>query len=321
MADGRSVARRRVLSATQALLWGSVAAAAAAWARTGDAAMSDGAAARLHCTGRFAFSAPEAMLVAGRSQSIYRTKIGSAPIPTEGAEAVWKARLAAAQAAGGTSQRNLALQPGASAAWYVRSAAYPNILTLTAMQVAGAHLLTIERDADAGREATAETLVKEILGAYQPATTSGFCIGAGAIMLRPSVNEQARLALGHAAQPDVELRFETRTVAQPDLTTHANLDEERQLAAANGGRLTVLGDAERTAAGLVGKEMRIALAVPGEAPVVRFTWHFAGVGASSTQPSVDIVGSARLEHQARLEAAWEAVLRSLRPVPPSPAAR
>lgn len=281
-----------------------------------EASMSISNAGRVYCTGRFSFIAPEEMGETGRGQSMYRTNVKTIPVPPGGVEAYWKDRLARI---GPVQPRRFEFQPDVRGAWYVRNATFPNILTLEMVKTVSGGLLVVDREADAGKEDLAETLVKDIVNAYVPAGDRGFCVGNGAITLEPSQNEQARLSLAPAASPDVEIRFATRTVREPDIKTYSDVDEEKELTSAHGGTLTVLLDRKRSAAGLSGKEIRISVAVPGDKPSLRFTWHYPGIGGSSTQPSITIVGSAPTGKQAQLEAIWETVATSLRAVPLSPA--
>ncbi len=273
---------------------------------------------QVQCAGRFSFLAPETMNATGRSQSMYLTSVTTIPIPTEGVDAYWKGRLAQI---GTLRPRVFAPQPDVKSAWSARNSTFPNILTLEMVKPVSGGLIVIESEADSGKEEVAETLAKDIVDSWVAAGDRGFCIGNGAITLEPSQNEQARLALVDSSAPGVEIRFETRTVREPDMKTYSDVDEEKAVASGSGGTLDVLRDQRRSAAGLSGKEIWISLAVPGDKPGLRFTWHYPGAGASSTQPSINIVGSAPLEQKARLEAIWEEVLTSLRAVPLAPAAR
>jgi hypothetical protein len=266
---------------------------------------------RVQCAGRFSFVAPEAMDATGRSQSMYGTNVTTIPVPSGGIDAYWTSRLAQMVAV----SRVFELLPGVKGAWSARNRAFPKLLTLEIVQPVSGGLILVDRQADAGKENTAETLVKAIINSYVPASDRGFCVGNGAITLGPSQNEQVRLTLGESGSPEIELRFETRTVREPDMKTYSDVDEEKSVASAHGGTLTVLRDQRRSAAGLPGQEIWIFAAVPGDNPGLRFSWHYPGVGASGTQPSINIVGSAPVEKKVQLEAIWESVLTSLRAVP------
>jgi hypothetical protein len=277
-----------------------------------EAPMNNSTTGRVQCAGRFSFLAPETMNVTGRSQSMYLTNVTTIPVPPGGIDAYWKDRLAQI---GALQPRVFALQADVKSAWSARNSTFPNDLTLEIVKPVNAGLMVVECEADAGKENIAETLVRDIVNAYVPASDRGFCVGNGAITLEPSQNEQVRLSLEGSGFPEIEIRLETRTVREPDMKTYSDVDEEKSLASEQGGTLTVLLDRQRSAAGLPGKEIWISFAAPGDKPNVRFSWHYQGVGASGTQPSINIVGSAPVEKKSQLEAIWESVLTSLRAVP------
>jgi hypothetical protein len=266
---------------------------------------------QVQCAGRFFFEAPEAMNVTGRSQSMYGTNVTTIPVPSGGIDAYWAGRLAQM----GAAQREFELQAGVKGAWSARNPVFPKLLTMEIVQPVSGGLIVVDRQADTGKESVAEKLVKAIIDSYVPTNDHGFCIGIGAITLGPSQNEQVRLTLGDSSAPEVEIRLETRTVREPDTKTYSDVDEEKSLASASGGTLDVLRDQKRSGAGLPGKEIWISLVVPGDKPGMRFTWHYPGIGASGTQPSINIVGTAPVEKKSQLEAIWESVLTSLRAVP------
>ncbi|HTX38151.1 MAG TPA: T6SS immunity protein Tli4 family protein [Bryobacteraceae bacterium] len=266
------------------------------------------------CVGRFAFMAPETMMVNGRGQSIYSTAVEAVPLPADGLDAYWTTRLKRM----GPEPRVFELETGVKAAWSARNPQFPNILTIeTAKPVEGA-VLVAEREADAGKESIAETLVKVILRSYVPASGFGFCVGSGALTVDPSINETARLTLGGRDLPEMELQMETHTVGEPDLTTGSNVEEERAFVGGAGGTLRVLRDQTRAAAGLEGKEIWISAEFPGEKPGLRFSWHYPGVAASGVLPSIHVVASAPLERRSRLELLWESVMVSLQRIPLNP---
>lgn len=275
------------------------------------------------CAGRFEFEAPAALAVAGRSQSIYRVDVASAPLPAGGLEEVRRERLAHVRAlrppAGVADpvRRSFELQPGVGAVWYYANPDDGEQLCLEAIKPSGGHAVVASRGGMAGDEEGVETLVGNVLDAYVPGAARGFCVGAGAVTSEPGVNEQVLVSLEHRSAPEFVVTFRTQTVNEPDTLTHSNLDEERRAVAARGGTLEVLRDGPRRAAGLEGKEVWVSVAAPGEPPFVRFAWHFPGAGGDSTRPAVTVVASARGANRAELEGAWESLLRSLRAFPPA----
>ncbi len=274
--------------------------------------MNSSAPGRVHCTGRFSFVAPEEMKVTGRSQSMYLTEVSTIPMVPGGIDLYWKNRLAQI---GPVQPRRFEFQPDVRSAWYVGSSTFPNILMLEMVKPVNGSLLVVSGDAYVGKEHLTETLVKDVVNAYVPRSDRGFCVGNGAITLEPSQNEQATVALASTTSPDIEIRFTTQTVREPDMMAYSNVDEDEEIASSSGGTLTVLRNDQRSAAGLSGKEIWISASAPDEMPMVRFSWHYPGLGRSSTEPSINIVGSAPVNKQAQLESTWNTVLTSLRPIP------
>ena len=172
-------------------------------------------------------------------------------------------------------------------------------------------------DGEAGRETTLETLVRNVLNAYVPGQSQGFCVGNGSITSEPGTNEHAGIGFEHNKVHGMEIFFDTQTVKEPDTQIFSNLDEEKEVVNANGGKLTVLLDHQRLVSVLEGKEMRISVTSPNETPTVRFTWHFAGVPADSSRPMINIKAVAPTADQKSLETIWEGVLQSVRPTPRS----
>ncbi len=292
----------------------------------------DGQTVGRQCVGRFQMMVPETLSVAGRRQAIYRVDVSTIPLPKGGIEALWEDRISRIRTLPpprGIKQvlmRTFEVMPGAPAVLYFRSAETPDLVALEAVRASGSHAVIANRGADLNAEqreallkATAPEglarLVQIVLSAYVSATERGFCIGDGAIVTpKPAVNEDALLSLAHRGSPNVKIRFETRTVAEPDTRSYSNLDEERQVSGP-GTRITVLRDQDRVVAGLTGKEIRAAVAPDKQPPFVRFTWHFPGVPGRSDQPLINVVGTALQREQTILEGAWEALLSSLRPIP------
>ncbi len=273
------------------------------------------------CVGRFGFQAPDKLTVGGRSQSIYRVDVSTEPIPPEGASSAWEQRLKAIRALPAPAGRRdpilrtFELAPGVAAAWYAGRPSSADEILLEAAKPAGNRIFRAVRVGAPGKEAPAETLVRDIVASYAPgAGDYGFCLGAGSVTIEASQNESARIVL-QDARTSLEIRLETQTVSRPQTESYADLDEEKSYAQASGAALTVLREAPRGAAGLEGKEIRIRVTPPGEPPLLRFTWHFDGVPRNASQPAVNIVGHASPEHQADLEQAWDTILQSLHPLP------
>ena len=277
------------------------------------------------CVGRFRMSVPKALAVEGRSQSIYRVDVRTVPIPSGGLEAVWNDRLTQIRALKAPPEvadvivRTFALEPEVPAVWYRRSSEFARLLALEAMRAVGYHVLLVSRGAESGHEPGIEALVKIVVDAYEPSTSSGFCVGYGSITSEPSQSEHASISFVHRMLPDITLSFNSQTVREPNETYFLDDIEsvERGLAA-QGGKLKVLRNEVRSAAGLKGTEEWISVNERGDQPLSLFSWHFPGVAESSEQPDVVLKGEAPAEHQAELETLWEEMLTSLQPIPPSP---
>ena len=251
--------------------------------------------------GRFRVGVPESVTAVSRSQRIYGVRVEAAKL------GAWAARMVE------LSEKVVSrptMANGVEAVWYREA----SDLILEARQVRGEAAVTVVRDAPEGKEAVAERLSGDVLAAYGEGTAAGFCIGPGAIRMGPSLSESVQIVWKGIAGT-VRLEFSTQTVTAPDTKTFMDVEEERGFAQLAGGTLAVLRERDRTVAGLVGREIWIAIALPEKAPQVRFTWHFAGVARDGTKPKIDIVGKSGVGDQAALEAVWEAMLPSIEMVP------
>ena len=284
-----------------------------------------------HCIGRFQFALPAAFTLTNRSQSIYEVELSTEPLAAGGLGTVWASRIAKIgrqPAPSGAQQaiiRRFDLAPGAPAVWYFSNPSRAALVALEAAKAVGEHAVIANRGADLdkaelaallkGGDPVVEQLVRVVLNDYTPSTKRGFCIGPGAIVNNePGLNEDVRIAFRHPAIRDLTLRLQTMVVARPDTQTYSNLEEERRTSDPR-IKINLLREQNRVAAGLTGKEMRVSVAAPSQAPIVRFTWHFDGVAQKADQPTINVAGFAAERDQALLESAWETLLGSLRPIP------
>ncbi|OGS17048.1 MAG: hypothetical protein A2219_02685 [Elusimicrobia bacterium RIFOXYA2_FULL_50_26] len=272
--------------------------------------------------GRFHFVLPSTLVLSGRSQSIYRVTIKTVPIPPSGPQIIWADRLTQIRSLGlppdetDAVVRSFELQPGMPAVWYRNSRQFAQLRMLEAMKPEVDHVLLMARATDAGKEYLVETLLKNVVNAYETGHARGFCVEHGSIAGEPGENEQARASFDHPSLPSFEITFYTHTVREPSrMNPLSEIDDLQAQSAREGVQLKVLKDEPRSAAGLSGRENITSLAEPGAAPFVRFTWHFPGVPLRSDQPEILLEASARLVDQAELRAVWEALLGSLRQVP------
>lgn len=283
------------------------------------------------CIGRFQFALPAAFTLTNRSQSIYDVELSTEPLSAGGLGTVWASRIANIERLrppSGAQQaiiRRFDLAPGAPAVWYFSNPGRAALVALEAGKAVGDHAVIANRSADLddaelaallkGGDPIVEQLVRLVLNDYTPSTKRGFCIGPGAIVNNePGLREDVRIGFRHPANRDLTLRLQTKVVARPDTQTYSNLEEEKRTSDPS-IKINPLREQNRVVAGLTGKEMRVAVAAPKQAPIVRFTWHFDGVAQKADQPTINVVGFAAERDQALLESAWETLLGSLRLIP------
>jgi len=261
--------------------------------------------------GRFRIAIPEQTRVASRHQSIYGVDIRTAPFDDVPIATQWRNL----RAQFGPDAREIKFPDDAIGLFYAPYSAMPMNLVLEAMRPMGSHALWVSCAVTAGKESSAERLVAKILSVYGPGTRHGFCAELGSIRMEGSLSESTTLSLVHKQTPGVKIDMETQTVMTPDTSTFTSLDEERDLAKAYGGTLDVRSERYRTVAGMTGKEFRLALTLAGKTPKLRYTWQFSGEPRNPARPHINIVGIAESPSQSNLEAAWEALLDSLTPIP------
>jgi hypothetical protein len=261
--------------------------------------------------GRFRLSLPEGLRAAGRTQSIYGVSIRTAPAVDVSAEDQWNARVAAL-----ANARPVAFPGGAKGVWFNPNPALPSAITLEAIRPMGSHALWIVRSATAGGEQAAERLVAKILSVYEPGFDRGFCAEHGSIRMEGSLTESAEVSIADPSAPGLKVEFATKTVSEPDTRSLTSIDDERRLVRLAGGSLDVRAERDRTVNGMTGKEFRIAITIPGESTKLRYTWQFSGEGRNPSRPRIQVVASAESPDLAqKLDAAFDAVLSSLRPIP------
>jgi Tle cognate immunity protein 4 C-terminal domain len=313
----RDVRRFVVWTAMAGALFGSCASISRESGSTPVPVMNDRNVQGYFCVGRFLFRTPPEFHETARLQSMYRTKMSTQAGNAAQGREYWSKRLASLfDSAKSTAQsqafQTLDLAQDIHAVWYSGNSTFPNIRTIEAMKQFRDHIFILSREAENGKEEVAQRFARDIFAGYEPESDKGFCIGRGSIILEPSRNEETRLAMSSDVAPTLELVFATRTASAPDLSTYSDTDEESQVARAHNGNLTVLRNDQRTVAGLIGKELRIRVVVPGESPLTRYTWHFPGQPGRTNRPVIDLVGTVSGERAVDLDRAWEVVLGSLR---------
>jgi len=180
-------------------------------------------------------------------------------------------------------------------------------LLIEGLQVRDGTALWLLRDTTPEKVSVARKLLAGIVERFSLGGGRAFCLGEASIDMR-SLSETAHLRLAGPSKA-FTIDFQSQTITQP-VSTAQTLDEEL----ASGTVREVLRERRREVAGLPGLERWITYEVPGEPLRVRLTWAFEGEPRSSLRPSVSIYGFAPASERAGLEAAWEQVLGSLRPL-------
>ena len=264
-----------------------------------------------HCTGRFDYVLPASLQSTGGQRNLYLIDAVQVALPA-GASAVgeFKARLASTMASKSTSGaallREFNLGGVGPAAWLRLAANRPDLVTLLAMKPvpeAGVAVY-LQIEASAGREAVAESVFPKLAATYAAGSPQGFCSGAGAFVIAPSINERA---FDSFAAIGVSISVETETVSAPDDGQSSDGDPPP------GGK--VLVKHRRSVAGFDGIEQLVQLPGDGGGTRLVFTWIFAGRAADGATPRIRFAGSAVGSHVASLDAAWNALLATWRPRP------
>ena len=267
----------------------------------------------VHCTGRFDYALPPALRSSGSTQSIYLLDVShELLVPGTGPAEAWKHRLAAtlsgsaASAARTASTREFDLRGVGPAAWLRLTPAHPDDVTLLAMKpVADSGVaLFLKAEASAGREAIAERVVTRIAASYAADSPAGFCMGTGAFVIEPSMNEHA---IESFTAPGVRVSVETETVAEPDDGQSTDGDPPP-----GGRRLLKQG---RRVGGFEGIEERVQLAEPDNASRLVYTWTFAGRAGDGAAPRIRLSAAGMSTQAATLDAAWNGLLESWRARP------
>ncbi len=272
------------------------------------------------CIGRFTFSVPADLPDMGRTQSIYTVDVKTEANSPMDSNSFWHARMAKIRSMQPPKDvptalfRSVDLEPGAPAVWFYASPDLPSELTLEAMRDFGNHRLLLSSSSTADQQSANESLLRNVIQAYRPGSTSGFCVGYGSITSEPSENESTLLTMSDHEPKGVSVRIGTETVGSPDNKSYSSLDEEKRVLRANGGQLLSSSQKPRAVAGLNGVEIKVEASSPGDPSFARYTWHFPGVPDDAYRPSINVVAFGPLTRVAKVAAAYETVLQSLRPV-------
>ncbi|WP_054022479.1 T6SS immunity protein Tli4 family protein [Piscinibacter sakaiensis] len=271
------------------------------------------------CLGRFAFLLPEGWVPSGRETTIYFSRVSDAvetlgrPIPGAGpAMRVLRADLPP----GEPLLREFALDGVGPAAWFAIGGPTGSNRRLVALAGTPEAGLRMELIATGGREAQAEAGLKQLAAGYRAGARTGFCLERGAIVLAPSRSERTRLSASHPALPGATLRFSTVVTASPRSDGPlADPAADAQAMAGTGSTLTPLSKQERSIAGLRGYDARASLQEPGKPLALSYRFFHAGVAGSATAPEIIVALDGPASARVQLDAAWDRLLDSVRPVP------
>ena len=112
------------------------------------------------------------------------------------------------------------------------------------------------------------------------------------------------------------LRFSTRTVAQPRSDGPlADPEADNAAMAGSGTSLKSISSTERVVAGFTGRDSRAELRQPNKPPQRVYRFFYPGMVANATAPEVTISLDGPSAEAPALDAAWDRMLDSVRPVP------
>ncbi len=256
-----------------------------------------------YCTGRFGYALPQGFTRSVGERLIYLLNVSSEAIqPGEDTRNIFnrkRAKLMSGPHAGEVLEFDM---PGLGpAAWLATSTALPEEVTVLAMKpLPAGHLLLLDTDLDVKKKDLAQKFIVEIANTYVPHTTDGFCVGTGAFVIRPSMNERALDSF--TAANGVDIQVQTETVSQPD-------DGESSSGDLPPGGKRLLKQ-KRRVGGQKGIETRVQLAASDDGPHLIYMWIFAGAAADGGAPRIRLVASGEVAHAPELNAAWETLLAS-----------
>ncbi len=270
------------------------------------------------CLGRFSLNLPVGWAAAGREQMIYRSRVSDdfrpfTPLPGMSAQArILRGELPPADPV----LREFSLDGVGPGAWFgLGSPTSPSshVVLLAGTPEAGVRLEVL---ASTGKEAQAQEGLRQLAAGYRPGGRTGFCLPNGAFAVDPGRNESTRIAAESAQLPAAELRFSTVAVSAPRSDGPlADPAADAQAMAGSGTTLKPLGQTERKVAGLNGRDSRAQLQEPGKPPTLIYRYFFAGIALNAAAPEIIIALDGPANQQAALDAAWNQLLDSVRPVP------
>ncbi len=265
------------------------------------------------CIGRFEAGRPPDLEVEGRSQSIYGVTVHATLLPQGGFDTFWQQRLERLRTQG-TFKRTVELEGGTKGVWLSDE---QTGVQLDGARQFGDYALTAVRTGDQGREANVQKLVVGVIAAYRLDSRAGFCVERGVITSELGNAETTSLLLKHKTLGDLSIKFLTQTVKYP--VPEERLSDAREIEESlPGAKLERISSHRQRVADIDGLEERFAISPANGPPLVRFSWKCSGESFRADVPQIVIIGIAHKENQAQLAAAWDALLNSMRKVPPAP---
>jgi hypothetical protein len=258
--------------------------------------------------GRLSFEIPGRWKVTARSSAIYLIEVWTTPAANAAErDEVWRRQLLplrepAGAAAGPSIQRELSIPGVGSAVWYSDPARSERKRVLLAMKAAPQTAVLLQAKATAAREPAAEEVVRRVGTAYVPESRNGFCIGDGAVVMPPSLNERASVKL--LSEHGVEVLLTSETVAAPVDDESAEAIEGAQVLTAHA----------RSVAGLAGQETRVLLKHDGPGRLA-YRWTYPGEVANALAPHVRVLLVAPVDQHASVDLVWQRMLDSLQARP------
>jgi hypothetical protein len=271
------------------------------------------------CIGRFRLELPEGWALTGREQKIYRSSVtdelrglGPAVPGLSATQRVLRGDLPTSDPV----IREFTLDGVGPAAWFaLGSPSSPSrrLVVLAGTPEAG---LRLEALATVGREAQAEEGLRQLAAGYRPGQRTGFFLPNGAFAVEPGRNETTRLLAEHPRLPGASLRFSTAATTAPRSDGPlADPAADAQAMAGSGSSLKPLGQTERLVAGHKGRDARAELSEPAKPPTLVYRFFFAGIAANAAAPEILIALDGPVSARPALDAAWNQLLDSVRPVP------
>ena len=288
--------------------------------------MTQAAATRRHCVGRFSLDLPASFVPAGESYTFDYVEIEHLARPPGDMawQQAWDARLAELRALerppgrSSTVVRELELDPRTRGVFFYGNLHMARQVTLGGLRDAGTRLVWLTAYAFEGKEPILQEVVSDVAGAYRPLEpdsqipAGAFCVGSGAVLL-PYRTMETAYARFEDSKRGVEIEIETESTLEPTRKGLIGRFAE-VLTTLIGGGISVdrLRAGAREVAGLPGEEV---LARLGEGADVEFSfdWLYPGDPDSGARPEISIQLTAPDGESGPVIEEWDAVLASVRP--------